>query len=200
MTRNERPVSAAGLINIAYAFEGSLIGFAYLLGWFADINPLAGFSLNATATLTGILGTIPMFLLFLLFYRYPAGPLYPIKRSLIELLGPMLVAAPWYHLVGMAALAGLSEEMLFRGLLQPWVETAWGYWPALLVSNLIFGLLHWVTPMYALIAGLIGIYLGMMLDAAETRNLYIPVFIHGLYDYLAFLVVARSCRAEASAS
>ncbi len=194
MSRLQSPDTEIAFLKLGYCFEGSLIGVAFILGWFADLNPLADFAFNESALIWGILGTIPLFLLFLVFYRYPIGPLYEIKRSLIVILGPFLASSRWYHLVFLAALAGISEEILFRGFFQPWLELKWGYLGGLLGSNLIFGLLHWITPMYALLAGLIGIYLGQMLDVSESRNLLIPIFIHALYDYLAFLVVASSCR------
>jgi hypothetical protein len=58
----------------------------------------------------------------------------------------------------------------------------------------IFGLLHFITPTYALLAGLMGAYFGLLLDATGSRNLLGPILAHGLYDYLAFLVVIRAAR------
>ena len=46
--------------------------------------------------------------------------------------------------------------------------------------------------LYALLAGAVGACLGWLLDA--TGNLLAPIVTHGLYDFLAFLVVARDCR------
>lgn len=62
-------------------------------------------------------------------------------------------------------------------------------------SILIFGLLHWVTPLYALLAGGIGLLLGWSVKY-WTGNLITPIVVHILYDYLAFLVVARAARNE----
>ena len=41
-------------------------------------------------------------------------------------------------------------------------------------------------------AGLAGLYLGLALDIGGERNLVPPILIHALYDFLAFMVVARS--------
>jgi hypothetical protein len=65
----------------------------------------------------------------------------------------------------------------------------------LILSNVIFGLLHCITPTYAILAGLIGVYFGLLLDATGTPNLLAPILAHGLYDYLAFLVVIRAAEA-----
>jgi CAAX protease family protein len=188
------------LLKLAFYFEGGLAGLALLLGWITDVQPLASLHLTAAAIGVGILGTIPLFFLFLLFFRYPVGALYPIKRTLIDVLGPLLSACRWHELLLLAALAGLSEEMLFRGFLQPWIELKTGAAAGLFGSNLLFGLAHMVTPLYALLAGLIGVYLGLLFDVGEQRNLLTPVIIHALYDYLAFLVVVRAFRSGQDSS
>ncbi len=50
--------------------------------------------------------------------------------------------------------APLAEELIFRGLLQRLFARAWGPWPAIIVSALIFGIIHG-EPWY--LFGLIGI-------------------------------------------
>ncbi|MGH8474620.1 MAG: lysostaphin resistance A-like protein [Methylococcales bacterium] len=181
-------------LNIAFWFESSLIGIACLIGWFVDVNPFANLAVDFTALLWGFAGTMPVFFLFLLFYRYPVGSLEPIKNSLFEILGPLLSGCGWHELLVLAMVAGVSEEILFRGVLQPSLEGSAGLFGAILLSNVIFGVLHWITPLYALIAGLIGFYLALMMDVAGPRYLLIPILIHGLYDFLAFMVVAKDYR------
>lgn len=66
----------------------------------------------------------------------------------------------------------------------------------LFFSNMIFALLHWITPMYALLAGICGIYLGLLLDFGQDRNLISPILAHALYDLIAFFVVASAWRRE----
>ncbi|MCI0732219.1 MAG: CPBP family intramembrane metalloprotease [Methylococcaceae bacterium] len=183
-------------LNMAFWFEGSMVGVAWLIGWFVDVNPFANLSVDGTALFWGILGTFPLFLLFLVFYRFPVGPLDPIKNSLLEILGPVFSLCGWQELMILAIVAGISEEVLFRGLLQPWLEEVAGLFGGLILSNVIFGLLHWITPMYALIAGLIGFYLAYMMDITGSRYLLTPIVIHALYDFLAFLIVAEAYRLQ----
>jgi len=181
-------------LRLATWFEGSLIGVAYVIGWLASLDPLAHVDFGATAWLYGLAGTIPLLLLFALSYGFPYAGLREIKRFLVERLGPLLVDCRWYELIYLAALAGVCEELLFRGALQPWLERDWGWLGGWVFTNLIFALAHWITPLYGLLAGLTGAYLGWALDVAGERNLLIPMLIHGVYDFLAFLVVARSYR------
>jgi len=94
----------------------------------------------------------------------------------------------------LASIAGLSEELLFRGVIQPWIESSCGLTAGLIGSNIIFGLAHAVTPLYAVLAALVGMYLSLSMDYGGDRNLLLPVVIHGLYDFLAFIALIRSYR------
>ena len=171
-------------LAVAILFEGSLIGVAAGLGWWFEIAPLARLAWDWHGIAWGSAATLPMFALFLLGNRYPIGPLRKIKQFLIVALGPSLDACRWYDLLLVASVAGFAEEVLFRGVLQPLAGPVW--------SNFVFGLVHFITPTYALLAGLLGGYLGVLL--LMTENLLSPIIAHGLYDFLAFLVVARECR------
>jgi membrane protease YdiL (CAAX protease family) len=171
-------------LAVAVLFEGGLIGVAGALGWWFDVRPLASLLWDWRGAIWGIAGTLPIFACFLLMNRFPAGPLRRIKQFLVEALGPSLAVCHWYDLLLVAAFAGIGEEILFRGVLQPLAGAVW--------SNVLFGLVHFITPTYALLAGLLGGYLAWLLHASD--NLLAPIIAHGLYDFLAFLVVARECR------
>lgn len=181
-------------LNMAALFEGGLVLIAVALGWLVGVNPLDYFVWNWLALLWGMLGAIPMILFFFLTYRFPLGAMRNIKQLLLDVLGPSLVACRWYELALLSLLVGFCEEFLFRGLLQPWFEELWGAPLALIGSNILFGLAHFITPFYALLAGASGCYLGWLLDGTGERNLLVPVMTHAVYDYVAFLVVARTYR------
>jgi membrane protease YdiL (CAAX protease family) len=135
-------------------------------------------------------------LFFMASYRFPLGPLWPIKQFLIKTLGPYLDICRWYDLLLIALLAGVCEELFFRGFLQPWIESISGPMAGLIGSNLVFALAHFITQTYALLAGLMGIYLGLLLDASGQRNLLTPILAHTIYDFFAFVVVVRTFRLE----
>lgn len=171
-------------LGVAILFEGGLIALAGGLGHWLGIDPLERCVWSLAGIGWGIAATLPMILLFALSYRSGWGPLRRIRELLIETLGASLAACRWHDLLLLGAVAGISEELLFRGVLQPQLGLA--------TSNLIFGLVHSVSPTYAVLAGGMGLYLGWLFDA--TGDLVAPVVTHGLYDFLAFLVVARDYR------
>ena len=180
--------------NSACFFEAALIPLAILLGWIGSINPFANIFFTETALANGVIGTIPLILIFLAFEQIQAKSVGNIRRLLLETLGPGLLDRHWTDLLILALIAGIAEELLFRGVIQPWIEQFWGVTAGLVISNFIFGLVHAVTPLYALLAGLVGIYLGLSLNYGTEKNLLVPIIIHGLYDFLAFFALIRMYR------
>jgi uncharacterized protein len=193
------PFDPERFFKSACLFEAALILVAIVLGWFSDINPFALLHYSETGIIYGILGTIPLFLLFLLLEHLSAESVVTIRRFLLETLGPALHRYHWADLFILAAIAGISEEILFRGVIQPWMESSWGITAGLIGSNIVFGMVHAITPLYTVLATLVGIYLGLALDVGGDRNLLTPIIIHGLYDFLAFLALMRSYRASLAA-
>jgi membrane protease YdiL (CAAX protease family) len=98
------------------------------------------------------------------------GELRPIARS-ISVVG----------IVVLAALSSLGEELLFRGLLQPWL--------GVIVQSLVFGIVHqirgpsrWVWVSWATGVGLV---LGLIFQL--TGSLLGPLAAHGLINGLNLL-------------
>lgn len=177
-------------------FEASLIIVAVILGWIAGIDPFENLRFSENAIAYGILGTLPLFIMFAALELLQIDSLEHIRRLLVETLGPGLHRYHWADVFMLAAIAGVSEEILFRGVIQPWIESSWGMTAGLIGSNIIFGLVHAVTPLYALLAALVGFYLGWSLDYGGDRNLLTPIIIHGLYDFLAFMALIRAYKAR----
>lgn len=192
------PINPDDFFKKACSFEAALIVVAIVLGWIANINPFEHLHFSESAIVYGIVGTIPLYLLFMLMEQVQAEPVVKIKDLLFETLGRGLHQYHWTDLLILAAIAGLSEELLFRGVIQSWIESSWGMAAGLVASNIIFGIAHAVTPLYAVLAALVGIYLGLSLDCGGDRNLLIPVVIHSLYDFLAFIALMRAYRASRS--
>lgn len=180
--------------RVACLFEAALTLLAVILGWLFNVDPFANLNVDEQAMANGILLTLPLVLLFFAMQQLPYAPLQQIRSLLLETLGVRLNRCHWTDLLILAAIAGFSEEVLFRGALQPWLENLTGVTAGLVLSNVVFALVHAVTPLYALLAMLMGLYLGVSLDYGGERNLLTPVVIHGLYDFIAFIVILRDYR------
>ena len=193
---NTPPIDPDKFFKTACYFEGSLILVAIVLGWVADIDPFENIHFSELAVVYGVIGTIPLILLFLSMEFMEIESLQEIRKILIDTLGPSLQKQNWADFFILAMLAGISEEILFRGVIQPWMELSWGMTAGLIASSLLFGFVHAVTPLYIVIATLMSIYLGLALDYGGQRNLLTPVLIHGLYDFVAFILIMKSYRSN----
>ncbi|MGW3958779.1 CPBP family intramembrane glutamic endopeptidase [Amycolatopsis sp. NPDC005003] len=84
-------------------------------------------------------------------------------------------------LVGFMAAAAVTEELLFRGILFRFVEKWTGTWLALVLSGLVFGLMHLFNE-HASLWGAIAIAIegGGLLTSAyiATRKLWLPIGLH----------------------
>ncbi len=193
------PTSRREFLRMATVFQGCLALLALGLAWLAGVDLSSQFRVTGTAVAWGIGATVPMLVLFAITYFFPVGPLGTIKGFLHEVLGPPLAVCRWYDLVFVALLAGCSEELLFRGVLQSWMGR-WGALAGLLASNVIFGLAHAITPTYAVLASLLGIYLGLVYTITGEANLVPAILCHTLYDLVAFFVVRSEARKRTSAA
>lgn len=180
-------------LTLALLVEGGLIVLAVGLAWWLEI-PLDRFlRWNGSAVVWGVLATIPLCVIFLAAYLRPVGSYRRIKDFLLESLGPSLAACRWHELLLVAALAGIGEELLFRGTMQIWMER-WGPIESLVISNVVFALCHAITLTYAVLAFVMGVALGLLLNAPAEPSLLAPMLTHGLYDLFAFWVLAVDWR------
>ena len=177
-------------VRFAALFEASLALVAIGLGWLVDVKPdLSVPSFRAVAI--GVAATVPMIGFYAIVSHLPLKSLQRIHDLLLAALGRPLAQCRWHELLLLATTAGVCEELLFRGVLQPWLS-GWGAPVGWIGTNLLFGFAHAVTPMYFVIAALIGGYL----SAANflAGSLYAPIIAHTLYDWFAFDQLARAYR------
>ncbi|WP_433652875.1 CPBP family intramembrane glutamic endopeptidase [Micromonospora zamorensis] len=91
-------------------------------------------------------------------------------------------------LLGFMAAAAVTEELLFRGVLFRVIEERTGTWIALLLTGVVFGLMHLLNPDASLWGAVaIAVEAGFMLAAcyAATRNLWVPIGLHFGWNFAA---------------
>jgi hypothetical protein len=122
--------------------------------------------------------------------RIRSGPLGRLNAAVDDMLLPLFARCSVIQLAFISIMAGLGEELLFRGVLQPLLIGWLGIAAGLCLASLVFGLLHAVTPSYAVLATLVGAYLGWL--ALATGNLLGPIIAHALYDFVALVYLMRT--------
>ena len=184
------PMGRLGLVTAAALFEGGLALLAWVVAWLADEPLWQGLRWEWQGAALGALAALPMLLLFWACLHTPLQPLARIRRLCDELIRPLFAPCGAAELAVIALLAGLGEESLFRGTLQALLARRLTTWAAVALTSVVFGLLHALTPTYALLAGLMSAYLGAVWLA--SGNLLVVIVAHALYDFVALLYVTRA--------
>jgi len=183
------------IVRRVIAVEGALILLAWGMARLLDrpLFELIVFDWEGIAA--GLLATVPPCAAMVWSTRTTMPPFPGVRRDVERLIVPLFRGVSSRDMALVALLAGVGEEVFFRGLLQTGLAGWAGVWPALLLTSILFGALHWVTPIYALLAGLVGLYLGAFM--AVSGNLIVPILVHALYDFFALRYLAGQSRALA---
>ncbi len=170
-------------------FELALLVLAVALNALASRPALAGLRWNLEECAAGAGAAVPMLVAFVWMYRSSWEPFAAIRRLLERCVVPLFRQWSVAQLAAISALAGICEEMLFRGVLQDGLATMIGVVPALIFASATFGAFHLITPTYGMVASAIGIYLGLLL--IFTGNLLAPIVAHAVYDFVALAYLVR---------
>jgi membrane protease YdiL (CAAX protease family) len=101
-------------------------------------------------------------------------------------------------LLVIAVLAPLSEEAYFRGLVLGWCQRHWGRGAAIMLSSVLFGLVHlkWLTPGgldgWLISAELVAMGAVLALVAMRTRTLWASCALHALNNLCAVALMFLS--------
>lgn len=177
------------IVLLGVGFEGGFVGVAFLLGWLLGQPPLERFEWSLAGAAAGIAACLPMLLVAAVLLRWPVGPLGSIKQFSEGIIRPLFAPCNLLDLGLISLLAGLGEEMLFRGVLQPVFVGRWGFWPGLAAASVLFGLLHPITPAYIGLAAAVSVYLGYIFEA--SGSLMAVVVAHALYDFVMLVYLVR---------
>lgn len=174
------------------AAEAGLTLVAAGLAWWFEIPFLAqirGESSWLAIIIRGLLATLPLLLALLWMLRTNWPPLVRMREQVDLLLSGLLDGAPLSTLFLLAAAAGLGEELLFRGAIQPIAAKWLGDWGAVFATALLFGLAHPFSKLYILLATIAGVYFGtLVLLTGETGS---AIIAHAAYDAVALLCLCK---------
>jgi membrane protease YdiL (CAAX protease family) len=187
-----KPFPQLSFFRLAVTGEAGLLLLAWGLGRWLDVSPLAVIGPVGSGVLWGVAAALPLLIALYWTLRTPIASIRRLVALVDEQIGPLLVPLSLFELGILALMAGFSEEILFRGVLQVglgrWLSPA----AALIATSVCFGLVHFASRTYALVAGVMGCYLGILFLLADS--LVAPIVSHGLYDFAALVLLARRAR------
>jgi len=170
------------LLPIVALGEGLLLASALALAWWIPLplhvgTPVAGAAWGILCALA--LGSINLAFLRARVNAWPGSALRYVCRTIVR---PLFEHVDVWHILVISALAGLGEELLFRGVLQPLV--------GLPAASLVFGAVHVGGRSfigYGVWAACIGALFGWLM--VETGGLLAPIVAHAVYDALALAYI-----------
>ncbi|MBY6034392.1 CPBP family intramembrane metalloprotease [Marinobacter daepoensis] len=184
MARDRTAISTSA----ALLFQGGIGLVGWLAIWLFDI-PLLPDPLSLPEMIgIGGLGAVATYLFLFLLTRFER--LFPDDLSVqMQALYHFARSYRWPVLFVLCVLAGVGEELLFRGAVQGWLLQHTGPWTALLAASVLFGLVHYVSFTYFLVAT----GLGLVLGAAYQVSGSLPMVMvwHAVYDMLALYFLLK---------
>jgi membrane protease YdiL (CAAX protease family) len=184
------------ITRLVTVVEIALAAIGLAAAWWLGLPILEGTRIDTTALLLSAALTVPLALVTIGGVTRSSIPfVVEFRKKLEETVLPMFAGYSVPELALVAIMAGVGEEIFFRGFLQLWLGGLLNPWVALLLVSILFGVVHYVSHAYALFAGLIGLYLGLVLML--TGNLFVAIAIHALYDFVALLYLLREKPAPA---
>lgn len=162
---------------------------ALAVGALVHVAPFATLIWNLRGLAAGVAATAPLLLLLAWCLRTRFTPIVRLVRTVEDRAAPLFAGETAVTIAAVAALAGLGEEALFRGVLQTALLARLPAWAGLALTAGVFGLAHALTLTYAVLAALVGGYLGWLHLA--SGNLLVPVLAHALYDFVALRLLLR---------
>ncbi len=166
----------------AMIFELSLLLVAWVVAWFFSIPFWGSGSWDWMGVLVGLTSTLPMLSIFFWLLQSKWDACVEIRKMMDQAILPLFKGFSVTQIALLSITAGISEEVLFRAVIQGGIQAAAGLPLAIFVSAFLFGLCHALTRFYFILASLIGVYLSMVWMA--TDQLLSPIITHAVYDFI----------------
>mmetsp|Transcript_26473 Transcript_26473/g.57074 ORF Transcript_26473/g.57074 Transcript_26473/m.57074 type:complete len:309 (-) Transcript_26473:6-932(-) len=151
-------------ITTLVGVQSLLLPISYFLAGFLNVANHGlgvGFAWTSAAAIQGLKWTLPLFVIAAImqliepYSKSLQEVTKATQRSVLAVMGkkrrPLFA---FFVSILLGAAAGWGEEWLFRGVFQTILSDKYSSDIALAICGVVFGLLHAVTPVYALLAGL----------------------------------------------
>lgn len=176
------------IVLLTIALEGGLALIAWFFAWVLGIRLWGALDFSVGAVVLGMVLSLPVAAVVIAWTEGRWKGFDRIRRDfdLVIRLFKRCTALDLF-VIGMAA--GIGEEALFRGVMQPYLGEFMHPLAALACTSVVFGLVHPVSRDYIVFAALMGLYLGIL--QLWLDNLLVPMVVHGFYDFVALYYGVR---------
>lgn len=178
------------VLAVIFEFGFALLGLA--IAW------VAGFQLSSLLPPSeswldsagwGLVATMPLLPVLAATLRCRWRPLVSLRRTVCRFVRRLFTRASCWDIAAVSLAAGLGEEILFRGAIQPLASAATTPTVGLVIASLLFGAAHAASWTYFWLATIVGCYLGWL--TLLRGEIISAVVVHSLYDFVALLAISR---------
>ena len=179
----------------AVQVEGGLAILAIVIAWFAGIPLRDMFIFETFPVLIALVAIVPMLVFCRFVYVLPLKTVEFTRRFLQSVYCDFIRHCSVTQLLLVAIMSGIGEELLFRGVIQTSMTNAFGGETrglaiGIVLTSLLFGVVHPINKLYVFLCFVIGIYLGLLF-VWFGNNLVVPVIMHALYNFILFLALPQ---------
>jgi len=182
---NKQQAPGVGVV-LASQLAIVLLGIAGI--WLLNVSLPAATIGWMLASIFGVVLAVMTFAIFLLVYRFGGRFAQTLLTDLQRVWG-LFAGYSWIKMVVVATLAGIGEELLFRGFAQTWLNNYLAVAWAILISSIIFAVLHYLSYAYFICAVLMSIAFGI--GYYLSGSLLMVIVWHGVYDFIALTVIVK---------
>lgn len=144
--------------------------------------------LPAIAVMIGVLGVTNVWFNVLMAWGAQNTTIDTMIQDYMKTAGAFSPTTSYFWLIlGISIMAPVSEELLFRGIIQGELRRAMPEWAAIVIQGLVFALFH-MQPIQISYVILPGLLLG--LAYAWTRSLWVPIIMHISFNFLGSVLPA----------
>ena len=168
------------IMVLAVIMEGLALLLAVFLAWYFGISLMPLSEDYFRDIVIGTIGALLPFVFFLFLMSERAGKfaLFGSLRKIVTTgVKEIFSNAKLIDLIVISLIAGISEEILFRGVLQ----VKYG----IVAASIVFGLAHCISAAYVITAAIMGFYIGAFYYF--SNSLLVPIQIHFIYDLGALI-------------
>jgi membrane protease YdiL (CAAX protease family) len=185
---------------MAVIVEGGLALVALALAWLFGVSvreliPQTGSPLVA-AIFRGVIVALAMLVVFFWMVHSSRAAVRELRQQVESLIGQMFPAGSVAQFGLVALLAGVGEELLFRGVIQTLLSQWTTPVAGLLITSILFALAHALSKLYFFLALIIGLCFGWLVY--QYNDLLAPMVAHSLYDFVALVYLSRTSRLRLS--
>lgn len=172
------------ILSLVLITECFILVITAALDYLWNIDVLYNINITMESSFIGLLCSISLIICnYTIVFILPKiiKPLKIIETAYSE-VSKLVINCDFSAIILIAILTGISEELLFRGILQDKI--------GIIAASILFGLLH-IASKETIVSGIYAIFIGLFLGYTYiyTGNLWVPIIIHIINNAIAIPVM-----------